>query len=156
MCSLAREQQQPHAHCRPKVLVSTGRSPRCTDVAVCTEAPGAAWHGWRGQCCGFPLALGDTEAPQCLHCLSRQRHALAAGYTSPRGIQDLLLADPELINSTKAAWLGSSPDCRRSRLEQERCGARQWWQMSARGSGQGGSRKVQRRVWRQRGDSGGV
>lgn len=45
-----------------------------------------------------------------------------AGNASPRGIHDLLLADPELINSTKAAWLGSSPDCR---WEQERCGSRQ-------------------------------
>lgn len=47
---------------------------------------------------------------------------MVAGNASPRGIHDLLLADPELINSTKAAWLGSSPDCR---WEQERCGSRQ-------------------------------
>lgn len=62
-----------------------------------------------------------------------------ARYAGPGGGQDLLLADPQLIDCTKAAWLGSSPDCRRSRQERERCGARRWWQASGRGSGQGGS-----------------
>lgn len=73
-----------------------------------------AWLG--GQCCWLWVTL---------RLLSQERHTLVAGNASPRGIQDLLLADPELINCTKAAWLGSSPDCRRCRQEQERCGIRQ-------------------------------
>lgn len=97
------------------------------------QAPGAVWarqgpamhrccHLHRDSWCSLawlkgtvlqvPAGPGDTEAPQCCPAPAPETHP-GGRERQPRGIPALLLADPELINSTKAAWLGSSPGCRR-------------------------------------------